>query len=122
MNYSLQEALPVFTSLAEITKYMEGESYVLSSTAWWALGKIETILSPKVADSAEMASMRLAMYNDHMNKRVTLSQSLQTPLHVLMHLLDHRSVSSWRIAFSFGHFDLATFPVQVENKSSWRFN
>jgi hypothetical protein len=122
MNHSLQEALPVFKSLAEITKYMEGESYVLSSTAWWALGKIETILSPKVADSAEMAAMRLAMYNDHMNKRVTLSQSLQTPLHVLMHLLDHRSVSSWRRAFSFEHFYLAPFPVQVENKSSWRFN
>ena len=71
---------------------MEGESYVLSSSYWISLARIESVLSPKAGDCVEVASLREAMNRDHHGKRVTLSESLRNPLHVLMHLLDHRSV------------------------------
>ena len=87
-----QAALPLFTALADITKFMEGESYVLSYSVWIALARIENLLSPKVGDCAEVAALREAMNRDHMMKRVTLSESLRSSLHVLMHLLDHRLV------------------------------
>jgi hypothetical protein len=84
--------MPILKSLAEVTKFMEGESYCLSSSIWIALKHIESVLSVKHGDSPSLAAVRLAMENDHMNHRVTLSQSLANPVHVLMHLLDHRSV------------------------------
>jgi hypothetical protein len=76
---------------------MEGENYVLSSSVWSALFKIETILAVHPGDSPAIAAMRLAMHNDHFLRRVTLEKSLQHPLHVLMHLLDHRSVFTFRL-------------------------
>jgi hypothetical protein len=90
---NVQESLPIFKSLAEITKFMEGEFYILSSSVWIALCEIEKVLAPHPDDSPSVATLRAAMFSDHSRKRVTLQQSLQNPLHVLMHLLDHRYVA-----------------------------
>lgn len=83
----------MFKSLAEITKFMEGEFYILSSFVWIALCEIEKVLAPHPDDNPSVAAVRAAMFSDHSRKRVTLQQSLQNPLHVLMHLLDHRYVA-----------------------------
>ena len=88
----VQEALPIFKSLAEVTKFMEGESYFLSSSYWVALSAIEKVMAPNLADSDPVKALRAAMARYHFNKRVTIQQSTQNPLHVLMHLLDHRCV------------------------------
>jgi hypothetical protein len=86
----MQEALPLFQKLASISKYIEGEKYTLSSCYWGALHEIENVLRPQPPDSPTLASLRAAMYQDHFTNRVTLSTSIESPLHVLMHLLDPR--------------------------------
>jgi len=90
---NVQESLPIFRSLAEITKFMEGESSIHSSSVWIALCEIEKVISLHPADNPSVAAVRAAMLSDHSRKRVTLQQSLQNPLDVLMHLLDHRCVA-----------------------------
>ena len=85
-----QESLPIFQRLAELSKLMEGDNYVLSSTYWDALFDVEEMIAPHAEDSAPIAALRQAMHDDHFNKRVTLEQSLSNVLHVLMTLLDPR--------------------------------
>ena len=48
---AMQESLPIFKTLAELTKFMEGEKYVLSSSYWVALSTIEGVVAPNPADS-----------------------------------------------------------------------
>jgi hypothetical protein len=86
----MQEALPLFQKLANISRHMEGEKYILSSSYWGALHEIESALQPQAADSPTLTSLRAAMYHDHFTNRVTLNTSIESPLHVLMHLLDPR--------------------------------
>ena len=90
-----QESLSIFQRLAEISKLLEGENYVLSSTYWGALFDVEEVIAPHATDSAPIAALRQAMHDDHFNKRVTLEQSLSNVLHVLMTLLDPRSMLSF---------------------------
>ena len=52
------------------------------------------MLAVNERDYPVVAAVRSAMHTDHFNHRVTLEKSIQNPLHVLMHLLDHRSVQS----------------------------
>jgi hypothetical protein len=85
-----QRVLPLFKALAEVTKVMEGENCVLSSSYWLALRRIENVLEPVPGESADVAAVRAAMRHDHFNNRITLAKSLQDPLHCLMHFLDHR--------------------------------
>jgi hypothetical protein len=80
---------------------MEGEKYILSSSLWAALLKIENVLAVNERDSPVVAAVRSAMHTDHFNHRVTLEKSIQNPLHVLMHLLDHRSVVLSHSSFAF---------------------
>ena len=87
-----QESLPVFQRLADISKLLEGENYVLSSTYWGALLDVEEVIAPHAAYSVPIAALRQAMHEDHFNKRVTLEQSLSNVLHVLLTLLDPRSM------------------------------
>ena len=82
--------MPIFQRLAELSKLLEGENYVLSSTYWGSLFDVEEVLGPHAADSAPIAGLRQAMHEDHFNKRVTLENSLSNVLHVLMTLLDPR--------------------------------
>ena len=89
---AVQESLPIFKALAELSKFMEGEKYILSSSYWVALSTIEAVLAPNPADSPLVAALRAGMSRDHFGKRVTLEQSVQNPLHVMMHLLDPRCV------------------------------
>jgi hypothetical protein len=89
-HLAVQESLPIFKALAELSKFMEGEKYILSSSYWVALSTIEALLVPNPADSPPVAALRAGMSRDHFCNRVTLEQSVQNPLHVLMHLLDHR--------------------------------
>ena len=89
-----QESLPIFQRLADISKLLEGENYVLSSTYWGALFDVEDVLAPHATDSALIAALRQAMHDDHFNKRVTLENSLSNVLHVLMTLLDPRFLYS----------------------------
>lgn len=86
----IQDAVVIFERLAHISKFMEGEKYVLSSTLWTALKSVESELSPHLGDSVIIARLRAVMLQDHNTNRVTLIKSLQNPLHVLMHLLDPR--------------------------------
>ena len=85
-----QESLPIFQILAELSKFLEGENYVLSSTYWGALFDVEEVLAHHAAYSAHIAALRQAMHDDHFNKRVTLEKSLSNVLLVLMTLLDPR--------------------------------
>ena len=87
-----QESLPIFQRLAEISKLLEGENYVMSSTYWGALFDVEEVLAHHAAYSAPIAALRQAMHDDHFNKRVTLEKSLSNVLHVLMTLLDPRYI------------------------------
>lgn len=82
--------LPILKSLADITKFMEGETYVLSSSIWISLARIEKTLASNPADSPKVAVFRRAMRADHMNNRITLESALTNKVLVLMHLLDHR--------------------------------
>ena len=91
LNCSFQEAVIVLGDLWEISKFMEGEKYVLFSHLWSALHAVEDLLAPHLGDSNIIAAFRAAMLHDHNTKRVTLSQSIKNPLHVLGHLLDPRS-------------------------------
>ena len=86
----MQESLPLFQKLADVSKQMEGENYILSSRYWGALRDIERALQPHIGDSATISSLRSQMYTDHFANRVTLDQSVENPLHVFMHLLDPR--------------------------------
>ena len=62
--------------LLDVSRTMEGEQYVLSSSYWGALHAIESALQPQGGDSAAIASFRSAMYRDHFAMRVTLDQSI----------------------------------------------
>jgi hypothetical protein len=108
----MQEALPLFQKLASISKHMEGEKYILSSSYWGALSEIESPLQPQAADSPTLTSLRAAMYHDHFTNRVTLNTSIESPLHVLMHLLDPR----YDISFFIGNSPTELWP------SLFRFN
>ena len=72
------------------SRHMEGDKYILFSGYWGALHEIESALQPQAADSPTLTSLRAAMYHDHFTNRVTLNTSIESPLHVLMHLLDPR--------------------------------
>ena len=85
-----QEALPLFEKLFKVSKSMEGENYILASSYWGALHEIEIALQPVLGDSPALAAVRARMASDHFASRVTLSQSVSNPLHVLMHLCDPR--------------------------------
>lgn len=93
----IQESLSIFQRFADISKLLEGVNYVLSSTYWGALLDVEEVIAPHATDSAHIAALRQAMYDDHFNKRVTLEQSLSNVLHVLMTLLDPRSMLSFSV-------------------------
>jgi hypothetical protein len=69
---------------------MEGEDNVLSSSLWPALKGTEYVLTPNAHDSPIIARLRNAMLDDHSTNRMTLAKSIQSKLHVLMHLLDPR--------------------------------
>lgn len=89
------DILPFFFSrffffLVQVTKHMEGELYVLSSTLWAAYSKIEQIFQPHLGDSVSLAAIRKAMHDDHFSRRVTLQQSIANKLHVLCSFLDRR--------------------------------
>ena len=73
----MQEALPLFQKLANISRHMEGEKYILSSSYWGALREIESALQPQAADSPILTSLRAAMYHDHFTNRVTLNISMK---------------------------------------------
>ena len=109
----MQEALKLFHKLANISKYMEGDQYILSSTYWVALSAIEHVFAPNPADSPPVAALRAAMYNDHFSKRVNLSRYIENPLHVVMHLLDHRSVICFQV-FSILISDSCAFIFYVD--------
>ena len=79
-----------FQRLAEISKLIEGDNCVLSSTYWGALFDVEEVLAHHAAYSAPIAALRQAMPDDYFNKIVTLDKSLSNVLHVLMTLLDPR--------------------------------
>ena len=91
IDCSFQEAVIVLGELWEISKIMEGEKYILFSHIWSALHGVEDLLAPHLGDSNIIAAFRAAMLHDHNTKRVTLSQSIKNPLHILGHLLDTRS-------------------------------
>jgi hypothetical protein len=80
----------VFEPLASVSKFMEGEQYILVSSYFGALRTIEDVLQPRAGDSPEVASLRSTMFNDHFSSRVTLDQVVKSPLHVLGTLLDPR--------------------------------
>lgn len=80
----------MFEPLAAISKFMEGESYILVSSYFAALRHIEDILQPRDGDSAELAQLRSTMFTDHFSSRVTLGQAVKSPLHVLGTILDPR--------------------------------
>ena len=82
--------MPIFEKLAAVSKFMEGENYILSSSYWGALHTIEVVLEPQARDSPVIASVRHAMYLDHYDRRITLDKSVQMAVHVFMHLLDPR--------------------------------
>ena len=95
-----QESLPIFQRLAEISKLIEGENYVLSSTYWGALFDVEEVLAHHAAYSAPIAALCGAMHDDHFNKIMTLEKSLSNVLHVLMTLLDSRYLELSLFSFS----------------------
>ena len=80
----------MFEGLASISKTMEGEKYVLASWLWPALRRVEGLFAGRPADSPGLAALRLAMFNDHKDNRITLAKSVAIPLHVFMHLCDPR--------------------------------
>ena len=90
LNCSFQEAVIVLGDLWEISKFMEGggKKYVMFSHIWCALHAVDDLLAPHLGDSNIIAAFRAAMLHDHNTKRVTLSQSIKNPLHVLGHILD----------------------------------
>ena len=96
-----QESLPIFQRLSEISKLLDGENYVLSSTYCSAMFDVEETMDDHVAYSAPIAAIRQAMYDDHFSKRLTLEQSLCNVLHVLMTLLDPRYIKKDLDSFSF---------------------
>ena len=82
--------MSVFEPLASVSKFMEGEGYILASSYFGALRTIEDVLQPREGDSPEVAQLRSTMFNDHFSSRVTLDQAVKSPLHVLGTLLDPR--------------------------------
>jgi hypothetical protein len=86
----IQEAVSVFEPLAYVSKFMEGEGYILASSYFGALRTIEDVLQPRDGDFPEVAQLRSTMFNDHFSYRVTLDQAVKSPLHVLGTLLDPR--------------------------------
>lgn len=86
----MQEATLLFRLFWNISQFMEGDSYILASSLWPALSSKEKALEPVVTDSPAVASLRAAMSADHFNRRVTLQASVQTPMHVMMAMLDPR--------------------------------
>ena len=96
----MHDVLHLFQKLADVSRQMEGEKYILSSSYWGALHEIEMVLQPQSADSPTLASLRSAMYQDHFANRVTLDDSVKNRLHVLMHLLDPRYEISMSIFIS----------------------
>ena len=95
--------MPIFQQFAELSKLIEGDNYVLSSTYWGALFDVEEALAHHADDSAPIAALRQAMQHDHFNKRVTLEQSLSNTLHVLMTLLDPRYIELYSFFFFLCH-------------------
>ena len=69
---------------------MEGDTYITSSMKWAALKGVEDNIAPYAHDSPVVAQLRAAMRADHMNNRVTLEKSIQSPLDIMQHLLDPR--------------------------------
>ena len=63
-----QEALPIFQHLAELSKLLEGENYVLSSTYWGAVFDVEEVLAPHSEYSVPIAALRQAMHDDHFGR------------------------------------------------------
>ena len=110
----MQEALPLFQKLADVSRHMEGEKYILSSSYWGALHEIESALQPQAADSPTLTSLRAAMYHDHFTNRVTLNTSIESPLHVLMHLLDPRYEISLFLRNSHPELWPSLFPFNVD--------
>jgi hypothetical protein len=86
----LQGVLPIFKELAEISKFMEGQNTVLSSSLWNALFSEEVVMKPHVGDTAPVSVFRAAVCADHFKNRITFEHSITNVLHVLMHLLDPR--------------------------------
>lgn len=80
----------MFLKLYEVSKLMEAEKFILASSYWGALHEIEVAISHHAEDSKEIAAVRAAMNADHFHSRVTLEESIEIPLHVLMHLSDPR--------------------------------
>lgn len=113
-----QNSLPLFKVLAQESKIMEGEDQVLSCRLWLALRNVEAVFAPDASDSSAIADLRAAMYADHFTNRVTLNKSVTTPLHVLMHLLDHRYCSAFPSFFIYIINPMPVF-LQLETKSPW---
>ena len=82
--------MSVFEPLAYVSKFMDGEGYILASSYFGALRTIEDVLQPRECDSPEVAQLRSTMFNDHFSYLVTLDQAVKSPLHVLGTLLDPR--------------------------------
>ena len=83
----------MFEPLAAVSKFMEGENYILISSYFGALRTIENVFEPREGDSPEVAQIRSTMFNDHFGSRVTLDQAVQNPLHVLGTFVDPRFIS-----------------------------
>ena len=71
----IQDAVVIFERLAHISKFMEGEKCVLSSTLWTALRSVESELSPHLGDSVIIARLRAVILQDHNTNLVTLIKS-----------------------------------------------
>ena len=84
----IQEAVSVFEPLASVSKFMEGEGYILASSYFGAMRTIEDVLQRREGDSPEVAQLRSTMFNDNFSSRVTLDQAVKSPLHVVVTLLD----------------------------------
>ena len=98
-----QESLPIFQRLAEVSKLLEGENYVLSSTYWGALFDVEEVIAHHPEYSAPISALRQVMHDDNFSKRATLEKSLSNVLHVLMALLDPRYINLYSFFFSVMH-------------------
>ena len=86
---------------------------MLSSTYWGALFDVEEVLAPHSVDSAPIATLRQAMFDEHFSKRVTLEKSLSNVLHVLMTLLDPRYADMLIFILFFCHASCFAFRWRV---------
>ena len=108
--------MSIFEPLDAVSKFMEGENYILVSSYFSDMRKIEDIMQPRSGDYPEVAQIRATMYNDHFSSRVTLDQAVKSPLCVMGTLLDPRYVCfSSRLHCCYRYF---VYQMARESRSS----